>query len=237
MIIATEALQGFCRDHGIELDDRAMERLERYAAMLLDWNTRMNLTTITDPQGIAIRHFADSLSLLAAVELAPGSRLLDVGSGAGFPAIPLKISRPDLDITMLDSRNKRLVFLQAVLDALGLTGHPCHMRAEDGARTAAMREQYDIVTARAVANLRVLAEYCLPYVRCGGVFAAMKGPEGLQEQQDAAKAIELLGGKQTATCPLTLPDGSERYILIIEKIRLTPADYPRTAAKITRSPL
>ena len=217
--------------------DSQMDQLEAYAALLVEWNQKMNLTAITSPDGIAVLHFADSLSLLTALPLQGDERLLDVGTGAGFPAIPLKIMRPALQLTMMDSLNKRLTFLNHVCDQLELRAKTIHGRAEEGAHTPALREQFDVVTARAVASLQVLAEYCLPYVKVGGTFAAMKGPSCPEELEQAKNAIATLGGKVERVVSLTLSDGSVRHIALIKKVAATAKTYPRHGSKIAKKPL
>ena len=183
-------LQG-CKQFEIELSTQAAEQLDTYAQLLVEWNGKMNLTAITDPQGIVFKHFVDSLLLLKAVELPQGSSLIDVGAGAGFPSMPVKIARPDLAVTMLDSLQKRLTFLEEVSRQLELDCTFIHARAEDGGREKKLRERFDFATARAVAHLRELAEYCLPYVKVGGYFVALKGP-GAQEEIDRCQ-----NGKKT----------------------------------------
>ena len=170
----TELLQGGARSLGMDLTPRQTERFVSYAALLCEWNERMNLTAITDPEGIAVRHFIDSLTLLGSLTPPPDAKLLDVGAGAGFPSIPVCILRPDLRPTLLDSLNKRLIFLEALTKELDIPVELLHQRAEDAARLPGYREQYDVVCARAVARLSALCEYCLPFVRPGGIFLAMK---------------------------------------------------------------
>lgn len=222
---------------GVTLTDSILDQLEEYAALLLDWNTRMNLTAITDPEGIAVRHFADSISLLAAGNLPSGASVIDVGTGAGFPGMVLKILRPDLEVTLLDSLNKRLVFLDALKQRLKTEVTLLHLRAEEGGRRPALRDRFDFATARAVASLPVLCEWCLPYVKAGGCFAAMKGPEAGEEAKKADRAIKVLGGCLSHTRDFVLSDGSKRSILFITKQKDTPAAYPRPAAKIQKAPL
>ncbi len=231
--LLTENLQSM----SLSCTDGQMDQLEAYAALLVEWNQKMNLTAITSPDGIAVLHFADSLSLLTALPLQGGERLLDVGTGAGFPAIPLKIMRPALQLTMMDSLNKRLTFLNHVCDQLGLHAKTIHSRAEEGAHTPELREQFDVVTARAVASLQVLAEYCLPYVKVGGTFAAMKGPSCPEELEQAKTAIATLGGKVERVVSLTLSDGSVRHIALIKKVASTAKTYPRHGSKIAKKPL
>ncbi len=222
---------------GVALNEEQLAQFDRYAQLLVEWNEKMNLTGITDPEGIVIRHFVDSLTLLCCVQPAPGASLIDVGTGAGFPAVPLKIARPDLRVTLLDSLNKRLVFLQAVSDALALPMEIRHARAEEGGRDPKLREKFDLASARAVAQLPVLAEYCLPFVKKGGVFVAMKGPDCGDELHRAEKALRTLGGTLGEVQARTLPDGSGRTLICVKKTAPTPTAYPRAGAKIAKAPL
>lgn len=221
----------------ISLTGNQLAQLKQYAALLVEWNEKMNLTAIKDPDGIAVRHFEDSLTLCKAVDFSKGARLIDVGTGAGFPAIPVKIARPDLQVTLLDGLNKRLVFLQEVCKTLNLPCETVHARAEDGGRNPEYRERYDAATARAVAHLRELAEYCLPYVRVGGVFAAMKSGEVEPELREANKAISMLGGEIMEIKRYELTDSSKRSIVLIRKISHTSTQYPRSGSKIAKKPL
>ncbi len=227
----------------VVVTDTLYERLDTYARLLVEWNEKMNLTAITDPVGIAVKHFADSLT---AAPLLPtgGFSLIDVGTGAGFPGVPLALVREDCRLTLLDSLNKRLVFLQAVCEALGLPVTLVHARAEEGGRQPHLREAFDVATARAVAALPTLCEYCLPFVKVGGVFLALKGPDGDREQEAAGKAVATLGGKfvdaRTLTLPATPEAGIEpmtRRLVQIRKITPTPSTYPRQSAKIAKQPL
>ena len=194
MIDLTRA-QSLFSEHQISLSLSQLEQLDRYAQLLVEWNRKMNLTAITDPEGILIKHFLDSILPFTLVPLPQGALLIDVGTGAGFPAIPLLIWRPDLQITLLDSLKKRLTFLEAALSTCGLAAQVIHCRAEDGGRRPDLREQFDLATARAVANLRELSEYCLPYIKPGGMFYALKGGDAAAEIRGAEKAIHLLGGR------------------------------------------
>lgn len=232
-----QTLQRHCRQCGIPLTEAMLSAFQRYGELLIDWNSRMNLTAITDPEEIAVKHFLDSLLLLKACEPERGAGLLDVGAGAGFPSLPLKIARPDLDVTMLDSLQKRIGFLEEVTGALGLPCRFLHGRAEDFAHLETHRERYDLVTARAVAALRVLSEYCLPYVKVGGRFLAMKGASVEEELREAENAIRCLGGEVESQQSFTLPDGGKRGILVIRKISRSSPKYPRTPGKITKAPL
>ncbi|MBQ5841243.1 MAG: 16S rRNA (guanine(527)-N(7))-methyltransferase RsmG [Clostridia bacterium] len=227
----------------VEITDRLFERLDIYAALLVEWNEKMNLTAITDPMGVAIKHFADSLTaapLLPAREFS----LIDVGTGAGFPGVPLALLREDCRLTLLDSLQKRLTFLDTLCRELDLPVKLVHARAEEGGRQAAMREKYDVAVARAVAALPTLCEYCLPFVKVGGRFLALKGPDIDREQEAAAKAVSLLGGKVALVQSLTLPahheegvEPMERRLLQVDKVRHTPPAYPRHSSKISKQPL
>ncbi len=222
---------------GVLLDETARERFDCYAKLLCEWNEKINLTAITDPDEIVVKHFADSLSVLQAVSPAEGASLIDVGTGAGFPGLALKIARPDLQVTLLDSTKKKLLVLEDIAQKLELDVVLLHKRAEETGRDPLYREQFDFATARAVANLRELAEYCLPFVRVGGRFLAMKSAKTDAELAEAKAAVRLLGGKTAAVHTVTLPQAGERTVIEIEKRSTTPAAYPRPAAKIARFPL
>lgn len=222
---------------GISLSGGQMQQLDRYAQLLTEWNQRMNLTAITDPEGILVKHFLDSILPFSLESLPEGASLIDVGTGAGFPAIPLLIWRPDLQVTLLDSLQKRLTFLEEVLAQCALPARCIHLRAEDGGRQPGLREQFDAATARAVAHLRELSEYCLPYVKPGGAFYALKGGDVKEESESAQKAIRLLGGRMEKTLSYSLPDGSGRTLVLIKKISQTSTKFPRSAAKMAKSPL
>ena len=225
---------------GVAVSAEQAEKLDRYAALLAQWNERMNLTAITDPAEMRVKHFADSLTLLTV--LPDGARtLVDVGTGAGFPGLVAAIMRPDMAVTLLDSLQKRLTFLEAVCTELGVSATTAHLRAEDAGRDPAFREQFDVATARAVKRLPTLCEYALPLVKVGGRLIALKGPEAGEELQAAENAVRLLGGAagKTATLALTAPNGETltRALVQIDKIAPTPKAYPRPAAKIQSNPL
>ena len=231
-------------DISVPLSAESIRAFQVYAAMLRKWNEKMNLTNIVDDQGIAIRHFIDSLTLVSHIEEEEKKKgrkeltLIDVGTGAGFPGIPLKVTMPELKITLLDSLKKRISFLDAVCEQLQLTGiTTVHSRAEDGAKNKQYREKFDIATARAVASLPTLCEYCLPYVKTGGIFLAMKG-HAEEEIGQAAKAIVTLGGTIEDVHEFQLPGTDmRRTILLIRKIRPTPASYPRSQGKADKEPI
>ena len=241
-MIDRERLYRCAAGFGVEVSPELAERLDIYARLLVEWNEKMNLTAITDPVGITVKHFADSL---AAARLLPEGdfSLIDVGTGAGFPGVPLALLRPDCRLTLLDSLNKRLIFLETLCRELGLSARLIHARAEEGGRNPALREQFQVATARAVAALPALCEYCLPFVAVGGRFLALKGPDGDREGAEAAHAMELLGGRLSRVLSVTLPAAApgeepmERRLLQIDKCRPTPAAYPRQGTKITKRPL
>ena len=222
----------------IELSDEQLNQLESYYKLLVSWNERMNLTAITEPKDVAIKHFADSLSVLSFVDVPNGASVIDVGTGAGFPGLVLKIARPDIKLTLLDSLKKRLTFLEDVLNNLGLDAQLIHSRAEEGGQSIDLRECYDFAVSRAVAQLNVLCEYCLPYVILSGSFIAFKGGESDEEIKNASKAIQTLGGKKTDVYKFDLPENSgSRTLVIIEKVQPTPDKYPRQNGKIKAKPL
>ena len=210
--------------------------LLRYGELLVEKNKVMNLTAITDPADIAALHFLDSAALLKEADFR-GKSVADVGTGAGFPGMPLRILEPSIRLTLLDSLNKRIDFLKEVCDDLGLSDVACvHARAEEFA--AGHREAYDIVTSRAVANRRMLSELCLPLVKPGGYFLSMKSVDSGQELEEARKAISLLGGAVERTADYSIPGTDVRHRLIfIKKVAETPKKYPRTFAKIKKNPL
>lgn len=225
------------KERGIEIDETAQERLDKYASLLVEWNEKINLTAITDPEGVVIKHFLDCALLLCHADLPEGARVIDVGTGAGFPGMVLKILRPDIKLTLLDGLNKRLVFLGEVLRELGLDAETVHLRAEEAGKKAEFRERFDLVTARAVAELRTLYEYCLPLVKIGGIFVAMKGPSAEEEFNNAKKAKGILGGGEAVIKTETLTGEETRTFVITKKISQTPPKYPRISAKISKQPL
>ncbi|MDN2453693.1 16S rRNA (guanine(527)-N(7))-methyltransferase RsmG [Lactobacillus sp. UCMA15818] len=229
-------------DLGIKLDDHQMEQYEQYFQLLVDFNAHTNLTAITEKNEVYLKHFFDSLLTGVAIpQLQVESlTLCDVGAGAGFPSIPLRIAFPNLEITIVDSLNKRILFLEKLADNLGLTGVSFfHARAEEFAgKKSQFRESFDIVTARAVARLNVLTELCLPLVKVGGSFVALKAQKAGTELDEAQFAIKTLGGKFIKDDKLTLPiTGDERHLIKIDKIKKTPAKYPRKAGTPGKKPL
>lgn len=228
-----DLLLNFIKDYKITLTENQYEQFQKYFELLVEWNEKMNLTAITDESGVALKHFADSLSLLNFVDISQNSTLADVGTGAGFPGVVLKIARPDIRLTLIDSLNKRLVFLNEVCSQLGIDAELIHSRAEDGARDEKLRESFDFVASRAVARMNVLSEYCLPYVKVGGAFCAMKGAQANEEFKESLNAINTLGGKLENKYFFELPEnGGERAIAVVRKVRNTPQKYPRQSGKI-----
>lgn len=228
-----DLLQNYIKDYKITLTENQYEQFQKYFELLAEWNEKMNLTAITDESGVALKHFADSLSLLNFVDIPQNSSLADVGTGAGFPGVVLKIARPDIKLTLIDSLNKRLVFLGEVCAQLGIEAELIHSRAEDGARDEKLRENFDFVASRAVARMNVLSEYCLPYVKVGGAFCAMKGAQANEEFKESLNAINTLGGKLENKYFFELPEnGGERAIAVVRKVKNTPQKYPRQSGKI-----
>ena len=228
-----DLLQNYIKDYKITLTENQYEQFQKYFELLAEWNEKMNLTAITDESGVALKHFADSLSLLNFVDILQNSTLADVGTGAGFPGVVLKIARPDIKLTLIDSLNKRLVFLGEVCAQLGIEAELIHSRAEDGARDEKLRESFDFAVSRAVARMNVLSEYCLPYVKVGGAFCAMKGAQANEEFKESLNAINTLGGKLEKKYFFELPEnGGERAIAVVRKVKNTPQKYPRQSGKI-----
>lgn len=232
-----EILKNLCDKNNIYLDEKAEERFEIYKNLLIEGNKVVNLTAITEPKEIYIKHFFDSLLFFKAAKVKEKSKIIDVGTGAGFPGLALKIANPDINLTLLDGLNKRLLFLKEVLEKTGLEAEIVHKRAEEGGRDKKFRENFDFATARAVKNMPVLCEYCLPYVKKGGSFIALKGAGGTEELKAAENAIRQLGGKTDKVLAENLPEGDKRIIINIKKISQTSPNFPRDNAKISKKPL
>ncbi len=226
-----------CTEFGLVLDDAAVNRLQKYAELLVEWNKVMNLTAITDPTEIITKHFYDCLVIFKHFNFKEGATVIDVGTGAGFPGMVMKIARPDLKITLLDSLNKRLNFLNEVANQLELSVELIHERAEEAGRKPHLREQFDYATARAVARLQVLSEYCLPLVKKGGSFIALKGPAAYVEAVAAVNAVKTLGADEGKLSEEILPDSSVRVFAEYKKLKATLAKYPRHGSKISKNPL
>jgi 16S rRNA (guanine527-N7)-methyltransferase len=232
-------LQNAFRELNIEATHEAIEKFELLKGLLLEWNEKINLTAITDLDEVDIKHFVDSATCLSTGYIKDGLDIIDVGTGAGFPGVPLKILNESLNLTLLDSLNKRIKYLDEVVNKLDLKNVTLvHSRAEDGGASKLYREKYDIALSRAVAAMNVLCEYCLPFVKKGGYFICQKGPSYQEELDHAAKAIEVLGGKLKEVKSYKLPNSEiTHYIIIIEKIKETPTKYPRKAGKPAAEPI
>lgn len=222
----------------IQINNEQAEKFLLYMNLLLEWNKKFNLTAITDKNEIIIKHFVDSLSILSLMQI-KNSDVIDIGSGSGFPGIPLKILCPQISLTLIDSLAKRVKFLEVVKNELGFENLKCfHARAEEFAKLSSQRENYDICVSRGLANLSVLCEFCLPFVKVGGIFIPYKGSDIDKETADAKNCISKLGGKISDIKKISLPYSDIAHSLIfIRKLSHTPIKYPRVYAKISRSPL
>ncbi len=221
----------------IEISEQMVEKFEKYANLLIEWNKKMNLTAITEPREIAVKHFLDSLLTLNAVEIPNGAAVIDVGTGAGFPGVPIKIVRPDVDLTLLDSLNKRIKFLEALKDYLKVDVKLIHDRAEEAAQEENLRECFDMAVSRAVAPLYVLLEYCMPFVKVGGVFVALKGKNAQSELGLAQNSIKVLNAEIFTQKSFNLVTENDRNIIVFKKVAKNSDIYPRNIAKIKKKPL
>lgn len=226
-----------CKSFGLSLDDAAIKRLNLYGNMLLEWNEKINLTAIKEPEEVLFKHFYDCLLFFKNVNVPQNAKIIDVGTGAGFPGVVLKIARPDIELTLLDGLNKRLVFLNELMNSLELDAATVHLRAEDGGKNPLYREKYDIACARAVASLPVLCEYCIPFVKVGGQFVAMKGASAADEMSAALNAYKILGCEKPTIICENLRENESRAFIIAKKISQTPPKYPRMSGKISKSAL
>jgi 16S rRNA (guanine527-N7)-methyltransferase len=228
-----------CAQMGLGLSEMQISQFDRYLSLLLEWNEKFNLTAITDPREVIIQHFLDSVSVLKLALIQDGASVLDMGSGAGFPGIPLKIMLPGIRLTMVDAVQKKTVFLQEVIRYLDLNqSEAIHARAEDLGKAERQREAYDLVVSRAVAELRVLLEYCMPFVKTGGFFVSHKGPGAAEEMEQAKKAIQVLGGHAVKTEKMNIPFSEKTHnLVVVKKTSRTPINYPRQAGKPKKSPL
>ena len=226
-----------CKKIDIDITKEQLNLFKEYKDLLLEWNQKINLTSITEENEIMLKHYIDSLECIKYVK--ESSSLIDVGTGAGFPGIPIKIINNNIKLTLLDSLNKRINYLSEVINNLNLSEVNCiHGRAEEVGINPEYREKFDIATARAVANLNVLVEYCLSFVKIGGIFICMKGPECKDEIENSQKAIKILGGEIEKIDEFRLPDSNiERTLIIIRKIKEMPKQYPRNAGKPAKEPI
>lgn len=236
-MISKELLQTGCAAMGIAVSGETADRLDAYAEALVAYNQKVNLTAITSPDDIVNRHFIDSLCLMKCVPFAPGVSLCDVGTGAGFPGVVLLSAMPDLKVTLMDSVNKKLEFVRFLLPQLGLSANIVTIRAEDAGKQPAYRESFDVVTARAVAQLNLLSEFCVPLVKVDGLFAPLKAVLSEEEYARGCGAATALGAKTSSRQGYVLPDGSAREIVVFRKKVSSPARYPRNAAQISKNPL
>lgn len=234
-MIDKNRLCSLAKENGIILDDTALDRFDTYAELLVEWNGKMNLTAITEPEEIEVKHFLDCLMLPKYFNLDNIQTVIDVGAGAGFPSVPLLIYKPDLCLTMMDAINKRLTFLDTAVHALGLEAQLIHERAEAAGQDENYREKFDLATARAVAPMNVLVEYCLPFVKVGGYFVALKGSN--DDTEEAKNAIATLGGEIVDNISYKLNGTEPRSIVVIKKISQTPTQFPRKSKKISTKPL
>jgi len=226
-------------DVGLQLSKEQYEKFLIYMKLLQEWNEKINLTAIVEDEEVIKKHFIDSIKAFKRDELKNAKNLIDVGTGAGFPGLPIAIMKNDIKVTLLDSLNKRINFLNTVVNDLGLSNvTTIHSRAEDGARDRKLREKFDIATSRAVANMSVLSELCLPYVKIGGNFIALKGPSVDQEIKESKGAIKILGGELVDICEVNIEDTELRHnLVVVKKIAVCSKVYPRKAGSITKDPL
>jgi 16S rRNA (guanine527-N7)-methyltransferase len=226
-------------DVGLQLSKEQYEQFIDYMRILQEWNEKINLTAIVEDEEIIKKHFIDSIKAFKRNEFIEAKKLIDVGTGAGFPGLPIAIMKSNISVTLLDSLNKRINFLNTVINKVGLTNvTTIHSRAEDGARDTRLREQFDIATSRAVANMSVLSELCLPYVKVGGSFIALKGPSVDEEIEESMNAIRILGGKLEKICEVKIEDTELKHnLVIVKKVNGCPKIYPRKAGLISKNPL
>lgn len=226
----------YMEDYG--LNTKNIDKFEKYKELILEYNKHTNLTRITEDDEFNVKHFLDSLSLFKTDLFVKDKKIIDIGTGAGFPGLPLKLYNEDLDITLLDSLRKRIDFLDGVIEELGLKKiRAIHARAEEIARDPKYRESYDIAVSRAVANLSTLTEYAMAFVKVGGYFISQKGPEYKEELKSAKRAIELMGGEVKDIIHTPLPNDIDHYIIVIKKVKATDKKYPRGGGKPRKSPL
>lgn len=233
----SQKIQEYSNEIGVLLNEKQINQFYTYMNLLLEWNEKINLTAITKPEEIILKHFIDSMTI--AKEIKEEARLIDVGTGAGFPGIPLKIIREDMEVTLLDSLNKRILFLQEVINQLSLTKvEAIHSRVEEFGKNKKYRESFDYATSRAVANLSTLSEYLIPLVKVNGCCISMKGPDIKEEIQQSKKAILLLGGKIEKIHNFQLPKSDiKRNVIVIRKVKKTPPKYPRKPGMAAKEPI
>lgn len=234
-----EELKIAANDVNLELSEKQYEQFIKYMRLVQEWNEKINLTAITEDEEFIKKHFVDCIKAFKSKAIAEAHTIIDVGTGAGFPGIPIAIMHPTAKITLLDSLNKRINYLNIVVRELGLKNvTTIHSRAEDGARKQELREKFDVATSRAVANMAVLSEFCMPYVRKGGYFVALKGPSIDEELKNAGNAIKTLGGELKGIIEVSIEETDLKHNIVeVEKIKPCPKTYPRKAGTITKKPL
>lgn len=231
-------LKKYALDYNVEITEDLGNKLQIYAENLRDWNDKINLTAILDDEGIAVKHFLDCLLVGKFADFKNGQKIIDVGTGAGFPGLVLAAAYPGIQVTLLDSTGKKLKAVEDIAHKMGVTNVTIvHMRAEDAGKKPEYRQQYDFVTARAVAELRVLLEYTLPFVKVGGSFLSLKGASAVNEIDAAGNSLKTLGGKIQEVFEFSLPGGDKRAIINVKKISQIPPKFPRVSAQIAKKPL
>lgn len=234
-----ELLNKACANEGLEFDEDKYNKLMQYKDLVIEWNEKINLTAITEEEEFIKKHFIDSIKVFRSSELKDSKKIIDIGTGAGFPGIPIKIINPDIEVVLLDSLNKRVNFLNEVISKLQLKGITAiHGRAEDFAREKKYREAFDAAVSRAVANMAVLSELCIPYVKLNGHFIALKGPAVDEEIQEGLKAVTTLGGVVEKVIEVEVEDTDLNHnLVIVKKIKETPKVYPRKAGTASKKPI
>lgn len=234
-----ELMKKAASDVNMSLSEEQYEKFIKYMKLVQEWNTKINLTAITEDEEFIKKHFIDCIKAFKSKKLSEAKSLIDVGTGAGFPGIPIAIMKEDIEVTLLDSLNKRINFLNLVVNDLKLKNvRTIHSRAEDGARTKELRENFDVATSRAVANMAVLSEFCIPYVKVNGYFIALKGPAIEDELKDCRNALGVLGGKLEDVIEVEIEDTDLKHnIVVVNKVKACPTSYPRKAGIITKKPL
>ena len=224
---------------GLELTEVQYEQFIKYMRLLQEWNEKINLTAITEDEEVIKKHFIDCIKAFKSDAIKNAKKIIDVGTGAGFPGLPIAIMNPNVEVTLLDSLNKRINYLNIVIRELGLKNViTIHSRAEDGARKPELREKFDVATSRAVANMAVLSEFCMPYVKKGGYFVALKGPSIDEELNNGSNAIKILGGELKSIIGVSIEETDLKHNIVeIAKIKSCPKTYPRKAGTITKKPL
>ena len=238
-MIYFQLMKEACEEVGLELKEEQYNKFIDYMKLLQDWNEKINLTAITEDEDIIKKHFIDCIKIFKSDAVRDAKKIIDVGTGAGFPGLPIAIMNPDVKVVLLDSLNKRINFLNTVASKLGLKNvETIHSRAEDGARNVELREKFDVATSRAVANMAVLSEFCMPYVKLNGYFVALKGPSIDEELREGQKAITTLGGNLERVLEVTIEETDLKHNIVeVKKISKCPKTYPRKAGTITKKPI